>query len=109
MALHYFIKKRDSLSTVTDFDNFVEKNLDLQFLKSFRIYDTFNATDESLQRVSYWPDIAATENKLRFQIQLSLFRNKILDGNKSQKEVRSIIYSFDSVPCFLHLGVGLVQ
>ena len=53
VAMHYFMRKRDSLDTITDFDNFVERNLDLQFLKAFALRSTFNGTDAALAEVTY--------------------------------------------------------
>ena len=53
VAMHYFMRKRDSLDSITDFDNFVERNLDLQFLKAFALRSTFNGTDAALAEVTY--------------------------------------------------------
>ena len=46
-------------------------------LKSFTTANTFNETDQVLQNVKYWPNIATVgyfKTKLKFQIQHSLFR-----------------------------------
>ena len=52
--------------------------------------NTFNNTDEVLQNVKYWPKISGVsyfKTKLKFQIQHSLFRTKIQEGEKSLDEV----------------------
>ena len=94
------------IKTIADFDNFIERNVDVKFLKSFTTQHTFNETDQVLQNVVYWPKIsklAYFKSKLVFQIQHSLFRwgmkyalyyeidlfprNKIQEGNKKIGEV----------------------
>ena len=65
------------IQNIEDFDKFIERNVDVQFLKSFTTQHTFNETDHVLQNVAYWPKISNLpyfKSKLRFQIQHSLFR-----------------------------------
>ena len=48
-----------------------------KILKSFTTEHTFNETDQVLQNVKYWPNIATVgyfKTKLKFQFQHSLFR-----------------------------------
>ena len=78
------------IQNIADFDNFIERNVDVKFLKSFTTQHTFNETDHVLQNVAYWPKISNLpyfKSKLRFQIQHSLFRNKIQEGEKRISEV----------------------
>merc|ERR1711892_181889 len=90
VALNFFIRQRENLTTVVDLDNYVEADVDLQFLRSYRLESTFNNTDEVLQKVKYWPNIAGVsyfKTKLKFQIKHSLFRTKIQEGNKTMQDV----------------------
>ena len=90
VALNFFIRKRENITTVVDFDRYVEQDLDKEFLRGYRLERTFNNTDEVLQRVRYWPNIAGVsyfKTKLKFQIKHSLFRTKIQEGDKTMKEV----------------------
>ena len=53
-------------------------------------FQTFNATDTMLKNVDVWPTIKAVsffESKLTFQIQHSIFRTKIREGEKTIFEV----------------------
>ncbi len=53
-------------------------------------FQTFNATDTVLKNVDVWPTIKAVsffESKLTFQIQHSIFRTKIREGEKGIFEV----------------------
>ena len=94
------------IDKITDFDSYVAKNVDSRFLKSFTTAHTFNETDQVLQNVAYWPNIATVayfKTKLKFQIQHSLlryfnpfldiwdfywtFRTKIQDGDKNIDDV----------------------
>ena len=90
VALNFFINRRDGLEKVEDLDNYVVQNLDPEFLSYFKMANTFNNTDEVLQNVKYWPKISGVsyfKTKLKFQIQHSLFRTKIQEGEKSLDEV----------------------
>lgn len=101
VALNFFIKGRESetksftellililifllfvdIDTLSDFDNFIEQNVDAKWLKSFTTQHTFNETDQVLQNVGYWPKISDVEyfkSKLKFQIRHSLFRCEIV-------------------------------
>ena len=125
VALNFFIKGRESetnnltelsyflvifvdIDTLSDFDNFIEQNVDAKWLKSFTTQHTFNETDQVLQNVGYWPKISDVEyfkSKLKFQIRHSLFRceiviiylairpglcrTKIQEGDKAIEEVLS--------------------
>ena len=78
------------IDTLSDFDNFIEQNVDAKWLKSFTTQHTFNETDQVLQNVGYWPKISDVEyfkSKLKFQIRHSLFRCEIvtiISGNKTR-------------------------
>ena len=68
------------IDTLSDFDSFIEQNVDAKWLKSFTTQHTFNETDQVLQNVGYWPKISDVEyfkSKLKFQIRHSLFRSEI--------------------------------
>ena len=55
----------------------MKKIVNQKFLNSFTTVHTFNETDQVLQTISYWPETSSVEyfrNKLKFQIQHSLFR-----------------------------------
>ena len=69
------------IDTLSDFDSFIEQNVDAKWLKSFTTQHTFNETDQVLQNVGYWPKISDVEyfkSKLKFQIRHSLFRCEIV-------------------------------
>ena len=73
----YIINVFVEVDNIGDFDKFVAKEVDQKFLKSFTTAHTFNETDQVLQNVVYWPNIASVsyfKTKLKFQIQHSLFR-----------------------------------
>ena len=64
------------IESIEDFEDFLERDAD-KILKSFTTAHTFNETDQVLQNVKYWPNIATVgyfKTKLKFQIQHSLFR-----------------------------------
>ena len=46
VALHFFIKRRGNLSSVSDLADITELNINEEFLIQFRMADTFNATDQ---------------------------------------------------------------
>ena len=89
------------IDTISDFNSFIEKNVDSKFLKSFTTQHTFNETDQVLQNVGYWPKISDVDyfkSKLKFQIRHSLFRCELLinqtkfrvrvTGPRSRRETR---------------------
>ena len=64
------------IESIEEFENFLERDAK-EILKSFKTAHTFNETDQVLQNVKYWPNIATVgyfKTKLKFQIQHSLFR-----------------------------------
>ena len=65
------------IDSIEQFDSYVKKIVNQKFLNSFTTVHTFNETDQVLQTISYWPETSSVEyfrNKLKFQIQHSLFR-----------------------------------
>ena len=89
VALAYFIEERENISTVIDLDKYVQSD-EKEFIRAFKTVNTFNATDEALQNISYWPrldQIDYLKTKLKFQIKHALFRSKIKDRDKSIEEV----------------------
>ena len=69
------------IDTLSDFDSFIQQNVDGKWLKSFTTQHTFNETDQVLQNVGYWPKISDVEyfkSKLKFQIRHSLVRWEIV-------------------------------
>ena len=64
------------LESIADLNNFTDRDAK-KILNSFTTAHTFNETDQVLQNVKYWPNIATVgyfKTKLKFQIQHSLFR-----------------------------------
>ena len=89
VALAYFIEERENISTVIDLDKYVQTD-EKEFIRAFKTVNTFNATDEALQNITYWPkldQIDYLKTKLKFQIKHALFRSKIKDRDKSIEEV----------------------
>ena len=69
--------------------DFMQKNQVCWLIFPFS-FQTFNATDTMLKNVDVWPTIKAVsffESKLTFQIQHSIFRTKIREGEKTIFEV----------------------
>ena len=65
------------IDSIEQFDSYVKKIVNQKFLNSFTTVHTSNETDQVLQTISYWPETSSVEyfrNKLKFQIQHSLFR-----------------------------------
>ena len=89
VALAYFIEERENISTVIDLDKYVQSD-EKEFIRAFKTVNTFNATDQALQNITYWPkldQIDYLKTKLKFQIKHALFRSKIKDRDKSIEEV----------------------
>ena len=89
VALAYFIEERENISTVIDLDKYVKTD-EKEFIRAFKTVNTFNATDQALQNITYWPkldQIDYLKTKLKFQIKHALFRSKIKDRDKSIEEV----------------------
>ena len=62
----------------------------IKWILNASYFQTFNATDTMLKNVDVWPTIKAVsffESKLTFQIQHSIFRTKIREGEKTIFEV----------------------
>ncbi|XP_059089436.1 uncharacterized protein LOC131885421 [Tigriopus californicus] len=82
VALNIFLK-RSPTDDLQSLQNLVTNDVDI---RKFTLFQTFNATDTVLQSVTTWPDIVWVdffETKLKFQIQHSIFRTKIREGEKS--------------------------
>jgi len=79
-------------------------------VKRFSLMNTFNATDTILQTVKTWPDLSEVsyfESKLKFQIQHSIFRTKIREGEKGIFEVLNwyneiIFFILDYISLSIH-------
>ena len=52
VALAYFIEERENISTVIDLDKYVQTD-EKEFIRAFKTVNTFNATDEALQNITY--------------------------------------------------------
>lgn len=87
VALSAFLNRSNNLANMDDLQPFVLNKMDIS---RFTLLNTFNATDTVLKNVDVWPSIRLVtffESKLTFQIQHSIFRTKIREGEKGIFEV----------------------
>ena len=85
VALNYFINRNDNLTDLEDVIKNSNLDIDENFVKKFRMRDTFKETDLALQAVKYWPKLSDDDfaTKLKFTLTHAIFRNKINEGDKA--------------------------
>ncbi|XP_023333523.1 uncharacterized protein LOC111705255 isoform X2 [Eurytemora carolleeae] len=91
VGLNYFLQNEQNISNLEQLMDFSAAE-DRRILEKYTLHNTFNSTDQILQSVQYWPQGQEFQDqyfqtKLKFQIQHSLFRTKIPDGEKSMNSV----------------------
>ena len=99
VALDFFIKQRENLTTLIDLDSFVQAD-ERKFLTKFSVRNTQNKTDNALQTIADWPtitDVAYLKDKLTFQIQHALFRAKIRDDDDDEKSRDDVFAWYNEV------------